>query len=444
MKSRKTLASAVVLLLPLVLLACDSGQSGPTAPSSSQSPAGPSGSRFGAIADPGLPQDVVSLKVTAPAPISPDDGVTIEEPALELRIASPQATYVQDPVAVDLRIEIWTIPPGATPVYTIVVPAGGATTASHTTPETVLQDETLYVWRARAELDGAAGPWSETYSFLTQFVKIEVPEPTDPINGKVVTSLRPVFTVINPAITGDPGPVLIEVEISTNANFTGIVETGRVEMRDRGETNVPLQNDLQEDRKFYWRARGTNEPLSVTAVLPGAATVAQVTSDWSSTQDFRTPEASEAVASVTSGGGGGGGGGSACTGCSVGAPFTTGGGNPPNMLGIIQQVADQNPGALASSCQEHGGNWEFMDLVVERLRSIDGRWGYNCKRGNCGDVSLDVIDYYRGSGSPNGSTDVAIIDIIGGHCGSSPRPAWIDQTGPTQQAGSVGRWKYPR
>ena len=117
---------------------------------------------------------------------------------------------------------------------------------------------------------------------------------------------------------------------------------------------------------------------------------------------------------------------------------------PPNMSHIVQDVANQYPGALQNSCQSRGGSWEFMDRVVERLRAIDGRWAYNCKRGNCDNLSQDVVAYYRGQGNPNNSTDVAIIDIIGGHCGGNPQPAWIDQTQATQQAGTIGRWKYPR
>ena len=114
------------------------------------------------------------------------------------------------------------------------------------------------------------------------------------------------------------------------------------------------------------------------------------------------------------------------------------------MSHIVQDVANQYPGALQNSCQSRGGSWEFMDRVVERLRAIDGRWAYNCKRGNCDNLSQDVVAYYRGQGNPNNSTDVAIIDIIGGHCGGNPQPAWIDQTQATQQAGTIGRWKYPR
>ena len=38
------------------------------------------------------------------------------------------------------------------------------------------------------------------------------------------------------------------------------------------------------------------------------------------------------------------------------------------------------------------------------------------------------------------STQVWIFDIIGGHCGPNPTPFWVDQTGATRQAGTIGRW----
>ena len=78
----------------------------------------------------------------------------------------------------------------------------------------------------------------------------------------------------------------------------------------------------------------------------------------------------------------------------------------PNIAHIVEEVARDYPGALANSCQEHGGNWEFMDRVVDRLRQIDTRWGYNGKRGNTGDPSQDVVDYHWGAGPDQGSTDV--------------------------------------
>ena len=97
---------------------------------------------------------------------------------------------------------------------------------------------------------------------------------------------------------------------------------------------------------------------------------------------------------------------------------------------VIHSVAAQFPGALQNSCQEHGGTWEFMDRVVDALRQYDNRWGYNWKRANVGDPSLDVINYHFGRGQSEGSREVYSFDIIGGHCGSSPWAAFIDLTDP--------------
>src|SRR5690606_26963364 len=39
----------------------------------------------------------------------------------------------------------------------------------------------------------------------------------------------------------------------------------------------------------------------------------------------------------------------------------------PNMYAVVEEVAAQYPGALRNSCQSHGGSWEFMDRLVDRL-----------------------------------------------------------------------------
>jgi hypothetical protein len=110
------------------------------------------------------------------------------------------------------------------------------------------------------------------------------------------------------------------------------------------------------------------------------------------------------------------------------------------MAGVVQQVAAQYPAALRNSCQDNGGTWEFMDRVMNELRRYDTRWGYNGKRGNSSDPSHDVIAYHWSGGPDEGSTEVYIIDIIGGHCGSSPTAAWGDVTDITYSSGTIGRW----
>lgn len=109
----------------------------------------------------------------------------------------------------------------------------------------------------------------------------------------------------------------------------------------------------------------------------------------------------------------------------------------PNMAHVVADVAMRYPHALRNSCQEHGGSWEFLDLVVDELRQHDTRWGYNWKRGQAGDPSLDVVNYHWGAGEDEGSSDVYTFDVIMGHCGDSPAPTWIDLTDPH---GAGARW----
>ena len=112
----------------------------------------------------------------------------------------------------------------------------------------------------------------------------------------------------------------------------------------------------------------------------------------------------------------------------------------PDMSWVVDQVAADHPDWLAGSCQDAGGSWDFLDEIVDRLRTHDERWGYNWKRGVEGDPSQDVVDYHYGPGDHEGSEEVYILDVITGHCGDDPQPGWIDQTAATAAAGTIGIW----
>lgn len=82
-------------------------------------------------------------------------------------------------------------------------------------------------------------------------------------------------------------------------------------------------------------------------------------------------------------------------------------------------------------------SWAYMTGLVAYLQAIDPRVGGNGKRGNTSDPSKDAIAYYHGAGSPTaGTNDVYVVDIMGGHCGTSPSPVWIDQT----RGDTYGAW----
>jgi hypothetical protein len=67
-----------------------------------------------------------------------------------------------------------------------------------------------------------------------------------------------------------------------------------------------------------------------------------------------------------------------------------------------------------------------MDRLIARLREFDTRWGYNCKRGNCPDLSQDVVAYHAGAGPEvPGALETYTVDVISGHCGTgTPVPWW--------------------
>lgn len=102
----------------------------------------------------------------------------------------------------------------------------------------------------------------------------------------------------------------------------------------------------------------------------------------------------------------------------------------PDETATIEAVFAANPGAVSTSCQlQPGGTWDLMDAIVDALRAIDTRWGYNGKRGDPDDPSLDAVAYdYGAVAGGEGSTAVYIVDVISGHCGASPAAAFQDVT----------------
>ena len=93
--------------------------------------------------------------------------------------------------------------------------------------------------------------------------------------------------------------------------------------------------------------------------------------------------------------------------------------------------------AMLSQRVQQGGDARTVAQLQEDLRTVRPTvLIYNCtwvcdakctmcsnwKRGNRGDLSQDIVNYYAGpEGTPmRDSTNVRIYDIIGGHCGGRP------------------------
>jgi hypothetical protein len=295
---------------------------------------------------------------------------------------------------------------------------------SYRMPEPLGSGHTYY-WRARAADGANTGPYSATAHFaVIDPVRIDPPTPMEPV-GTIATN-RPNFVVRNANVSGPAGDIVYRFEIGAAVDqppaavVTATPGAG-------GTTTINL-GDLPYARTLYWRVYATDGSTQ---------------SGYSGIVSFRTPAAPAptpppvpnpaAPGTGTTPLPGGGGGRAADPAPGQRLPL-------PNMFHVVQQVASARPDLLRNSCQEHGGSWGFLDLVVDTLRTYDTRWGYNWKRGNVGDPSMDVIDYHYGAGRDEGSTNVYIIDIIGGHCGSSPNPVWNDVTDVTRSQGTIGRW----
>ena len=261
-----------------------------------------------------------------------------------------------------------------------------------------------------------AGPNGET-------LKVQAPAPVAPVNDLRLDSRRPTMTVNNVSGKFAGSSFSYEFELLTDGNAA--IDRATI-ASGSGTTSWAYPTDLERDTPYRWRAR---------------ARLGSALGPWSTTSRFitlfekRTPDPDPNSICFDSVG-------NAVRNCIP----------PPNMLHIVQRVVAENPGILSvqRSCQEgqfggdHVRGWEFMDKLIDALRLEDTRFGYNCKRGNCNDPSLDVVVYHYGPGPDQGSPNIWAWDVMGSHCLSGATSAgWSHITNVRGSGGgftSRGRW----
>ena len=252
-------------------------------------------------------------------------------------------------------------------------------------------------------------------------LKVTPPGTVSPTDGVRAEDRRP--TLIWTNADGKYGNIGVAYDLEVSSPEKVVYQTTVGESPNFGAHVIPF--DLDYDVMYSWRAR---------------AHLGNDFGPWSNWATFQAP----AKPKLT-----GGAGGFVLTSCA--APLSEMGPGEsrrprPNHSAVVRAVAAAFPAAFQNSCQPEGGSWEFMDRTIDALRAVDGRYGYNAKRGNMNDPSLDVSSYYYRA-DPNafqGSDAVYIFDMIGGHCGSTPSVIWNDVTDITYQSGTLGRTMYPR
>lgn len=265
----------------------------------------------------------------------------------------------------------------------------------------------------------AAGSGTAATAADGSTLKTTAPALISPVDGVTIDSRQPTVVWANSVGRYEDMGLAYEIEISD----VGKVVYSRVvgETANIGQHKADIQ--LDQDTVYYWRIR---------SVLGNAA------GPWSGYGEFRTPKPVVTTPTPTTP--------TTPSGTGYRTPDPPAGQRLPrrNDLNTLLALAASDPSLLRESCQEHGGNWRFMDAGVDALRAVDLRWGYNCKRGNCNDTSVDVFSYHWGAGPDEGSSQVYCIDVISGHCGGSPALFWNDVTNITFDNGTVCRVTYRR
>jgi hypothetical protein len=198
----------------------------------------------------GFGADSVTLKAPAPVPESPIDDEETSDVRVVLVVENVNSGHVDVTVPFMYRFELYTDGGATMPLHEGTAEQGAGTT-SYDVPLR-LENDVGYTWRARAEYQGHAGPWSADAAFRTPPGSIGPPIPISPDDG--ATDVWPVvLRVTNGETSGRVGRVVMTFEAATDSAFGNVVITAD-QPAGSGRTSVWLPgDDLEEETTYYWR-----------------------------------------------------------------------------------------------------------------------------------------------------------------------------------------------
>ena len=164
---------------------------------------------------------IAGVAITTPRPLEPANGLKITQGQPVTLLFESAATTGER--SVWMQVELASDATFQNKVHVAdKIPAGEGGRTSYQVPIDLQAGGTRYYWRARG-LDGAnTGEYSAVANFeVIDPVVIDAPTLASPVNGTVVDSLTPEFTVVNGRATGPlAGPVQYRFEIALDAGFT--------------------------------------------------------------------------------------------------------------------------------------------------------------------------------------------------------------------------------
>ena len=289
---------------------------------------------------PDIAGPIPGVSITAPRPLEPGTGQTLETTQQPFRFLIENASssgvrplYLQFQLASDAGFQTLAhnadrIEPG---------PNGRTTyemTISLSTPG-------AYYWRSRS-FDGAnTGPWSAAASFtLAEPIIIDTPIPIAPV-GQIDT-VTPQFVVRNGRISGPAGPVIYRFEVATLPDDGAVAAVLSTGVGSGSSTSISSGSAAPYATVLYWRAYATN------------GTIESPRSAWAA---FRTPNAPTTGGGGTGGGTGGGGGGTGTVGAARSIDIN-------EAAAIIRAVHDGTGADLGSRSSRDSRNRFFAGAVA--------------------------------------------------------------------------------
>jgi hypothetical protein len=247
-------------------------------------------------------------------------------------------------------------------------------------------------------------------------LKVTTPTAAAPLNNASGVSIIPTLVAVPSRGRVVATTLPHRFQVSTTENFAEIARTGTGSYDSQGIVRFVVDQQLNTGVRYFWRVRAELEDQ------PGP---------WSAVVSF-----------VTTG-----------TVAAAPRPDVPGENRTPNPpagqrlpLPDVRGIVAQASGSLSDSCPNANSKYilnPWLNRVVDRLRQIDTRWGYNAKptRGPSDNGGLpvvvagDEVAYNYGSLTDEGSTEVHLVDLLVSHCGSAPQLGWRVFTGE-----EPGRW----
>ena len=244
-------------------------------------------------------------------------------------------------------------------------------------------------------------------------LKVNQPLPVTPLFELTNVSVTPTLTARGSTGRYQVGATLAHrFQVSDSDSFANILASGMGVTDASGVTRWTVDPALPAARRVVWRVR---------------AELNDAVGPWSNVYAFTTAGSVASTTPTTSPTGGG-----------PRVPDPPPGQRLPLPSAQGQAVVAQFSNT-ANSCPRgiQYVNNPWQDRVVDALRLLDTRWGYNGKptrtAAQNGGVPVvaagDELAYHYGAGPDQGSPDVHLVDILISHCGGNPTVGWRVFTG---------------